>query len=175
MGRDKALIRVCGRRLIEIVLEQLRPHFGEILLSISPGRRLRLPGCRPVVDEIPGAGPLAALTSSLRAAVAEKCFVVACDIPSVNIELVRRLARAAAKADIAVPVTAEGRFEPLFAFYSRSVIPEAERLLKSGRSSIIPLLESCRTVRLELSGKDRLWNLNTKKDIREFMAFLKQI
>lgn len=175
MGRDKASIRVGGRRLIDLVLEQLEPNFAEILLSVSPGRRLRLPGCRTVEDELPGAGPLAAVASALKAAANEKCFVVACDIPRVDIELVHRLARAAANADIAVPVTAEGKFEPLFAFYSRGVIPEAERLLGSGRRSIVPLLKACRTNRLPLGENNRLWNLNTRRDISEFRAFLKRI
>lgn len=175
MGRDKASIRVGGRRLVDIVLEQLEPYFAEILLSLSPGRRLKLPGCRTVRDELDGAGPLAGVASSLKAAANEKCFVVACDIPRVDFELVRRLARAAAEADIAVPVTSEGRFEPLFAFYSRAVLPEAEKLLKSGRRSLIPLLKSCRTARLQLGEKDRLWNLNTMKDLADFRACLKRI
>lgn len=203
MRTDKAKLAVKGRTLLEHVLVQIEPFFEETLISVSPGQKaaaaragtapLRagkggpsmqgsIAGLLPrgggrrfrvVEDEVPGLGPLGGILSGLRAAANGACAVVACDIAETPVPLLRSLARAAQGAEIAVPVDTDGRYEPLFAVYKRAVIPEIEALLRSGERSILPLFERCRTAVVRLEAGQRLTNLNTRADYRDYLKSLR--
>jgi len=183
MKADKAGLPVPGGTLLERVLGQVGPLFDEVLVSLSPGQEITaprrageaagLPMSGTVVDEMPDLGPLGGILAGLRAAVNDVCAVVACDIPDVHVPLVRRLVKAARDAEIAVPVTAQGKFEPLFAVYAKAVIPKIEELIRDGERSLIPLFDRCRTERVPLKKTDGLRNLNTRADYEEYLESLR--
>ncbi len=169
MKADKAGLAVGGRTLLEHVLSQLEPRFSEILISVSPGQKIRSEAGRTVEDGTPGEGPLGGILAGLKAAANDASAVVACDIPDVNIPLLRSLARAAGDAEIAVPVGPAGHFEPLFAVYRKSVVPDVEALLQAGVRSIIPLFGLCRTSVIRLEDSSWLLNLNTRADYESYL------
>jgi len=169
MKTDKAGLAVGDRTLLEHVLSQLEPYFEEILVSVSPGQKTRFASGRTVEDGTPGQGPLGGILAGLKAATNDASAVVACDIPDINIPLLRSLARAAGDSEIAVPVGPAGHFEPLFAVYRKSSVPEIETLLQSGERSILPLFGRCRTTVLRLEDAAWLRNLNTRADYESYL------
>ena len=180
MKADKAGLAVAGRTLLEHVIAQLEPHFDEVLVSVSPGQRIvtvpasKETGPRVVVDEMPGLGPLGGILSGLRAAANDACAVIACDIPDIDIPLLRSLAGAAAETEIAVPADPAERYEPLFAVYKRTVVPAVEALLRSGEKSVLPLYERCRTAVVRIEDGRRLTNLNTRADYLNYLNSLRR-
>lgn len=183
MKADKAGLPVPGGTLLERVLGQVGPLFDEVLVSVSPGQKITArygpaakacsPDPRTVADEMPDLGPLGGILAGLRAAVNDVCAVVACDIPDVHATLLRTLVKAASGADIAVPVTAQAKFEPLFAVYSKGVIPKIEELIRNGERSLIPLFNRCHTEFVPLNEADGLPNLNTRSDYEEYLKSLR--
>ncbi|MGA2533747.1 MAG: molybdenum cofactor guanylyltransferase [Candidatus Aminicenantales bacterium] len=183
MKADKAGLPLPGGTLLERVLGQVGPLFDEVLVSVSPGQKITarygpaagacLPDPRTVADERPDLGPLGGILAGLRSAVNDVCAVVACDIPDVHAPLLRKLVRAASDAEIAVPVTAQGKFEPLFAVYTRAVIPKIEELVRHGERSLIPLFGRCRTERVPLGKTGWLLNLNTRADYEKYLKSLR--
>jgi len=169
MKADKAGLAVGDRTLLEHVLSQLEPYFEEILVSVSPVQKIRFASGRTVEDGTPGQGPLGGILAGLKAAANDASAVVACDIPEINVPLLRSLARAADDSEIAVPVGPAGHFEPLFAVYRKSAIPEIETLLQSGERSILPLFGRCRTTVLRLEDAAWLRNLNTRADYESYL------
>jgi molybdopterin-guanine dinucleotide biosynthesis protein A len=172
MKADKAGLAVGGRTLLEHVLGQLEPHFSEILISVSQGQKIRFASGRTVEDGTPGQGPLGGILAGLKAAANDASAVVACDIPDINVSLLRSLARAAGRAEIAVPVGPAGHFEPLFAVYRKSAVPAIEELLQAGERSILPLFGLCRTTVLQLEDAAWLRNLNTRADYESYILSL---
>ena len=177
MKADKAALDVGGRTLLEHVLGQIGPYFDEIIVSVSQGQSVGLPrgaegktGPRLVADDVPGQGPIAGILAGLEAAQNDACMVIACDIPDIDLPLLRALARTTCGSEITVPVGPAGLYEPLFAIYRRSVIPEIEALLASGERSILPLLERCRTVIVQFEDSSRIRNLNTRRDYEAYLA-----
>ncbi len=193
MNADKTRLDVGGKTLLEHILAQIEPYFDEVLISASPGQdprpllsarssRPRRPASpsrsaaspfRVVPDETPGLGPVGGLLAGLRAARNETCTVIACDIPEIDLALLRSLARAANDAEIAVAVDPAGHYEPLFAVYRRSIIPAIESLLKAGERSLLPLYKVCRTAVVHMDGKRRLRNLNTRTDYESYIRSIK--
>jgi molybdopterin-guanine dinucleotide biosynthesis protein A len=189
MKADKAGLLIGKRTLLEHVLAQIAPYFEEVLIGISPGQKLgpvsgvRTEGSlqrrsssrasgpliRIVEDETPGLGPLGGLLAGLKAATHQACAVIACDIPDIDIALLRTLARAAADVEIAVPVGPSGLHEPLFAVYRRSIVPEIESLLERGERSLLPLYGTCRTAVVSFGDPGRIRNLNTREDYEDYL------
>ena len=75
-------------------------------------------------DEVPEQGPLMGIVSALEASTNKLNFVVACDIPKINMSFVNRMITEAneSQADIVIPVTGKGKYEPLFAIYRKRII-----------------------------------------------------
>jgi molybdopterin-guanine dinucleotide biosynthesis protein A len=173
MKAEKAGLDVAGRTLLEHVLAQVGPYFDEVLVSLSPGQGapplLSATKARLVRDEQSGLGPIGGLLATLKAARNDACAVIACDIPEIDVPLLRDLAKAAANADIAVPVGPSGLHEPLFAVYRKSIIPAVETLLEKGERSLLPLYKMCPTVLVRFDDPRRVRNLNTRRDYEDFL------
>ena len=125
MGRDKARLKVHGARVIDLLLEDLRPRFGSIL--VASGSR-PIPGLevRQVAD--PGTqGPLAGLAAGLAASRTPWILAVTCDQLPAPDALLRRLWENRRGAKV---VTLAHPFPGL---YARTLLPVIRRLLAAGK------------------------------------------
>ena len=174
MRTDKACLPLPGGTLVQRVLVQVENLFDEVLISVSRAQAEAFPDRRTVVDGIKGQGPMAGILAGLKAAKNDLCAVLACDIPDIDSGFLRDLVGKARGFDIVVPVSSEGHFEPLFAVYRRSVIPEIEALVFAGEYSILALFDRCRTRKVVLKDSSWIRNLNTPEDYENYLQELRK-
>lgn len=136
LGRDKALAPVGGAALVDRVVTRLRPVCATVLLAVGddPGRLAdRADGV--VLDDPPGAGPLAGIAAGLAAAPAELVAVCGVDHPDIAPSLLVELGSLAQGRDAAVPVV-DGWPQTLHAVWARRALPAVRRCLAEGRRSV---------------------------------------
>jgi molybdopterin-guanine dinucleotide biosynthesis protein A len=174
MGIDKSMLSIKGQSIIEVICEQLRDSFDEILISASHVNKFAFLGFKVVPDKVPERGPLMGIASALEASTNEYNFVVACDIPKINLSCVNRMLTEAidSRADIVIPVTGKEKYEPLFAIYRKSTLEAINKTLSSGKNKISDVFSLCTVKYIELNDKDWLINLNTRADYEEFQKKL---
>ncbi|MEW6366133.1 MAG: molybdenum cofactor guanylyltransferase [Acidobacteriota bacterium] len=163
MGRDKALLPFKGRPLVQNIFETIEPYFDEIILSSNHPERYGFLKARVVLDEETGRGPLMGLYSALRASSSEINFVVACDIPEVNVRFMLSLLEHAAEYDAVVASIGEWR-EPLFSVYRKSLTSVIRAVLDEGKNKITCVFGRCRVKYLQMEEAAWYRNINTDED-----------
>ena len=161
MGFDKARLEINGETLLDRLVRLLSPLFNGILISASSNTSLTNNALRHVIDEQPDRGPLMAIYSCLKASPSNINFVIACDIPEVDIALIQKLLFYANEHDIVVPSFSTGLTEPLFAFYNRSILPVIQRQIAVNRLKISDCFPLCNTRIVMTSDPGWYRNLNT--------------
>ena len=121
MGRDKALIEVGGRTLLQQALDTLAPHVEELLVIGDPEKYGHV-AARVVADDMPGSGPLGGITTAMRHAHHARLLVLACDMPHVTSRLVVRLKEGLSEERSAFVPACDGQVEPLAAAYHRQCL-----------------------------------------------------
>ena len=169
MGQDKAVLEINGTPAIKHVCEQLRSHFDQILVSSNNTEKHSIPGVMVVPDEVAGKGPLLGIASALRISRNDTNFVIACDIPEVDIGFVRRLIRNSRTFDAVVPQTGPSQYEPLFAVYKKSTLAAIDESIISGNYKILDPLKKCKVNYVKLLQAEQIKNLNTMNDYRQFV------
>ncbi len=174
MGIDKSMLSIKGQSIIEVICEQIRDFFDEILISTNQVDKFAFLGFKVVPDKVPEWGPLMGIASALEASSNEFNFVVACDIPNINLTCVNRMLTEAieSQADIVVPVTGKDKYEPLFAIYRKSTLEAINKTLSSGKHKISDVFSLCRIKYIKMEGADWFINLNTMADYKEFQQKL---
>ena len=167
MGQDKSLLPVEGRPLIERLADHFAPHFAQVLVSANDPSKYAFLDLPIIPDETPGQGPLMGILSGLKAAAFDPVLVLACDIPVVDLAFVKNLLALAERADVVMPVSEDGRLEPLFAVYRKTALPKAEAALAEGRRRIVAILPGLVTAHPPMPTG---WyhNLNTPEDLAAF-------
>jgi FdhD protein len=136
MGSDKSLLPIDGGRFIDHAYRCLAGLFDQVLIvTNSPDLYAGLP-CRTVPDLYPVKGSLAGIHSGLSHARTDKIFVVACDMPFLSAEVIRRLCAGGEAADVVIPRSERG-VEPLHALYDTRCLPAVEDLLDAGEKKIV--------------------------------------
>lgn len=133
MGIPKHLLSFHGKPILEHILTRLEGMFEEVLVAgRTPGI---FPACvTPVTDVMPLRSPLVGVLSGLLAAGNPRVFVMGCDMPFIEPELVGRICSQALNgADVTVPVV-RGFYEPLCAVYVRSCIDPIRAYIGSGNA-----------------------------------------
>lgn len=172
MNQDKALLPVKDGTLIEYILQQLEGYFVDTLVSISESDKFEFLNKKLVVDEKQGYGPMMGIKSALSVSRHEKNFVIACDIPKIHFNLLDNILLMGQNSDIIVPISPSGQVEPLFAVYSKSILPQMERLIRENTHSLLPLFDLCKTDYVKLDSDSGLKNLNTLEDYEAFLRHL---
>ncbi len=170
MGLDKSMLTIKGKSMIEVICEQLRGSFDEILISANEVDKFAFLGFEVVPDKVPQQGPLMGIASALEVSANELNFVVACDIPKINMACVNRMLNEAieSKADIVIPAIGEEKYEPLFAIYRKTALESINKALSSGKRKIIDAFTLCTVKHIELDDTDWLVNINTIAEYEEF-------
>lgn len=129
MGADKAVLAVGELSLIQRVVGALREVADELLLVGTTDSRYAGLGDVLVDDLVPDAGPLAGIYTALSAMRHSLCLVVACDMPFLNVDLLRYMLHESTGWDVVVPRRREG-LEPLHAVYAHSCLNSIEHMLE---------------------------------------------
>jgi molybdenum cofactor guanylyltransferase len=172
MGRDKGLVPLAGRPLIEHLLERVSGMGDEILITTNDPSRyayLKLPMAS---DETPGAGALAGLNTALKAARGEHVLVLACDMPFVNVSLLKYMIGLAPAADIVVPTWQEV-LQTLHAVYKRQICLTAvqsalnqslKRMISFYPEVKVRIVEEFEITRFDPQGMS-FYNINTPEEL----------
>lgn len=156
MGRDKALLELGGRTLLEHVVARVQPVASEIIVVASRRPEYDRFGLRLVDDLYPQSGSLGGIYTAISAAKHSHCLVVACDMPFVNTELVAYMASLPRTYDVLVPALPAERsdqggketLETLHAIYSKACLPAIERHLREGIFKIVGFFSEVRVERV---------------------------
>jgi len=169
MKQDKALITISGSSLIENIIFHIKDLFSEILISSSEKEKYKFLGYRIIPDEKPNEGPLMAILSSLKVSSNKLNLILACDIPEIDINFLKKLFNHTEGYDIVVPSYKDGKYEALFAIYNKNIIPVVERQLNNGIRKISSLFTVCRTKTVEMDNEKWFRNLNTMEDYKNYI------
>ena len=131
MGQDKAALLIEGEPLLARTARTARAVASEIAIIGPPERAVLVPGIQVIADCWPNAGPLGGIATALQELAGEAVLVVGCDMPFLNVELLRYLIELGETQE-AVVVRLDGRAHPLHAAYRKSCLPVLEELLVAG-------------------------------------------
>ena len=137
LGIDKAGIKLDGQlMMLQGIAEKLLTVSDEVIIA-TDGRRYDNLSVKVkwVKDVYPSAGSLVGLYSGLQAAGTSHSLVVACDMPFLNLDLIRYMIDLPRDYDILIPKLGE-YIEPLHAIYSRKCLQPIERVLKAGHIKV---------------------------------------
>jgi molybdenum cofactor guanylyltransferase len=168
IGTDKGMLSINGQTMLEHICKQLRGTFSQILISAGDTEKYSFAGFEVVRDKISSQGPLMGIASALEASANEINFVVACDIPHIEMDCVRKMLTEARGADIVVLTTGDKKYEPLFAIYRKSALDAIKRTLRKGKRKISEVFDKCEVKYIDLGKADWLININTLAEYEEF-------
>lgn len=169
MGSDKGLMIYNGKPLVQYSIDMLS-HFCENILISSNNPTYKGFGFDVIADEVAGAGPMAGIASCLRQSKTNLNLVLSCDMPLLDPIVFTTLLKYTEGSTFVVPVDSSGRAEPLCAFYSKSSLGIAERLIHRGAYRMTALFDQAPTRFIKpddypVSYKEKWFaNLNTRDE-----------
>ena len=181
MGRDKALVPLAGRPMIEHILTRVTGLGDETLITTNNPDALEYLGLPLATDEEPAAGALPGLRTALRAAQGDNVLILACDMPFVNRLLLEYQLTLVPKADVIVPEWRDN-YQTMHAVYARKkVLRAVEQVVEEGERRMISFYPHVKVYTVspeevaEYDPKGRsFFNVNTPEDLADAERFLAQ-
>jgi len=175
MGRDKTQLMYHGKTLLAGAVERFSASFDRVYLSIGNPEKYPDINAERVIDLYPGCGPMAGLHAALLKTPDDGVFLAAADLPFSSPETALKVIELCGNNASAVIVGDNGKFEPAFGYYTKSLLPYIEDYLASGKYRMMQLFDvlPCRHVSPaelgELWRKNMLDNINSPEDYEHLL------
>lgn len=165
MGQDKARLPFRGGTLVEFVARRVTEAAGSAVLVGDPALYQEF-GYPVIADRYPGEGPLGGILTALDHTPADWNLVVACDMPGLSVEFLKRLLDAAEQcpAQALLPVGPSGRPEPLCAVYHRRSRAGIEAAFQAGERKVTRALAGLPAETLAVGEVAEFQNVNTPEE-----------
>jgi molybdopterin-guanine dinucleotide biosynthesis protein A len=180
LGTDKAFVNVNGQSLIKQIVAKLNSLSDDLIIVTDSPEKYNHLEARLVGDIYPGRGALGGIYSGLRAAANAYSLIVACDMPFLDLNLLRYMILLARGHDVVIP-RIEGLTEPLHAIYSKSCLEPIDRLLAREGFKIIDFFPDVRVRYVEEGEVDifdpqhlSFFNVNTPNDLEKMKKLAKR-
>lgn len=177
IGRDKGLLKLCGKTFVEILLEKFDDcNVVLVCRDESQAEEYSRFG-RTVIDEIRDFSPLAGIYSALRY-FKDYTLVIAVDMPLVRRELAGFLFKMCikTKANVVVPTWRNGKLEPLLACYSYDSLREIWSCIRKGERRVYRAIKNMNAIYYPIdelrkfdSNLHSFMNVNTEEDYRKIL------
>lgn len=174
LSPHKGLLKVGSKAIIVRQIEELGKIFGDIFIVTNSPEVYSDLGAKLVADTVLDKGPLGGVYSLLKETKAQYNFIIACDMPCLNITLIKYMSENLGAYDVIVPEFSR-RLEPLFAFYSKNCVCVIEKQLRKNNlrlQEIFPLVKTriiteAEVARFDTCGES-FTNINTPEDYNSF-------
>jgi molybdenum cofactor guanylyltransferase len=174
-GRDKGLVTLDGRALVDWTAERLRPQVGRLWISANRNAEQYAALAEHIVaDRLDGfQGPLAGIAAALAVIETPWLLTCPCDTPRLPVDLGARLAAALAAdpaADLAIAADSQ-REHPLHALLPAHLAPNLDAYLAAGGRSVHGWLTGLRVAVARFDDADRPFaNLNDTEQLAGIRA-----
>ena len=172
LGFNKALLKINEVRIIDLILKVLRSVFSQIIIITNRSSDFsEFKDIQIKKDLIKNRGPLGGIYTGLKAIDTEYAFFVACDMPFLNLSLIKRLLKISRDGnyDCIIPYTVAG-IESLHGMYSKQILKKLESLLKTNTNlSVVKMLAhfNCKYVKIKKEELSSVLNINTITDLKK--------
>lgn len=178
-GRNKALITIEGRTILDRMADLLSPFFKPVIIVTNQPRDYLLREEMIVTDLVNLRSSLTGIYSGLFHSPASHAFVTGGDMPYLKKEMVALIMEYLEPGwDVVVPVTTAG-YQPLAAVYSRRCLPVMARQLARNRCKVSMIFSEVRVkevpeARLREVDPELIsfFNINTPSDLEGLPASL---
>lgn len=178
-GKNKAFLKIGDRILIDQIVEKMAGLSNEIIIVTNILKKFYyLPkkfdylNVKLIKDITPYKGSLGGIYSGLLFAENNSNFVVACDMPFLNISLLKYIISFCQDYDVVIPKI-NNFFEPLHAIYSKKCLKPIKKLIDEDNLKIIDFFKD---VDVKFIGKNEIekfdpdllsiFNINTLEDLK---------
>jgi len=182
MGPDKnkSMLRLNGKYLIDIVISKLKCVVGDNIIIVGPPERY-LSYKQVVPDLFSQKGPLVGIYSGLKASSSQYNLVVGCDMPFLEVKLLKYMTKNINSNDIVIPHYSDGYIEPLCAIYSKRCLETIERNLAEHIFSVRAIFPHLKVKFIEDEEIKKydpkfysFFNVNFKHDFRKAEELIKK-
>lgn len=180
LGMDKSLLILDGEWLLQRIVSQLATLSSDILVVANDGERLASLNVPIVADARPGTGPLGGIYSGLQSMRCERGLFVACDMPLLNLHLLRYMIQLSPQFDVVIPRVGD-ETEPLHAVYGKTCLQPMADLMDRGQRRVIHFFDRVRVryvgpEEIEVFDPEHLSfiNINTPSDLQRAQALVRR-
>ncbi len=151
-GKDKGLLSLGGKTLVEHVREKMAGIAREVVITVSTKAQEEIysrmfSSCFVATDDRFHGGPLAGLYTGLKVVNGNKVAVVGCDMPFVSGDLLDLLFELCQGHDAVIPRWPNGYVEPFHSVYDTShCLSATERALRMGRVDMRSMISNLRDI-----------------------------
>ncbi len=180
LGRPKSLLELGGITLVERLASRLIQYFDQItLVTDYPGlfSHLSLKVTGDILTQYPKT-PLRGIHAGLNVSDLPWQFVVACDMPFVDLNLVSFMDSLRTGYDAVVPRIGD-YYQPLHAFYSRYCLEHVRCQLENGGGKVTGLYNKIKVryvaaeeISLYDKTKRSFFNINTWDDLKKAQKYI---
>lgn len=173
-GTNKALLKHNGVTFIEHIIGNLSDRFSETIIVSNDNeidQVIQYPIYKDIIND---RGPLGGIHSALTNASNQLVFIVSCDMPFANAEILDKIIEQANidNYEAVVPIYID-RMEPLFALYSANTIVKLTEVLHGNKLSVKGFLEKINTNYIKLSAAEEynkcFTNINTLEEYYKYV------
>lgn len=177
IGKEKPFLLIDNKRLIDIIVDKLKLLFSDIIIVTDKKEKFKDYKNIIVVEDIfKNKGPLSGIYSGMLKSKTKGIFVTACDMPLLNISIIKKLLNYSANNNYSTVIPEyNGFLEPLHAVYSIKILYKIKKEIILNRNlSLKSFLKKTNylTMKVKENEKYSFFNVNTQQD---FLLLLKLI
>lgn len=176
MGTDKGLLMLKDKKIVEHVIENLKPCVDRIFIVSSNElyEQFNLP---MVPDLMMGKGPAVGIYSALEHSTVNQNFVISCDTPFIGADHIFRILMLAKDHEICIPEL-NGLWEPMVGVYSKSICEKWKQSMLNGEFKLQRLIEQFDyklvNAKLDLEADENIFlNINSPDELLKAEKYLK--
>ena len=177
-GKNKAFIQLNDKSFLNIITSTLEQIFNEIIIvTNNPSDFTAFINKYSIItDKIKDVGPLGGINSALYHCSAEAIFVVSCDMPYLNKELIEKQIEFYNKSDCDALIPRIGSFiEPLHSIYKKTTFDILQSFINETQDySIRNFLKLINVQYMEIEdnnlNRQAFTNINTHEDFDRIIA-----
>ncbi|WP_367568668.1 molybdenum cofactor guanylyltransferase [Lacrimispora sp.] len=173
MGFDKAFLMDEQHYLLLETARSLKRLFEQVVLvSDTKSKFAGVEGFEEfgiLEDRYIQKGPIGGVSTALEQIQTEYAFIMACDMPLMNLGLIDRMYRKLGREQVLLCSHGE-KLEPLFAFYHKSCLPAFRKQIEEGQLKLRSAFSELQVGTYCLSEAEisAITNLNTPEDVERW-------
>ena len=128
MGENKSFMKIYNEYIIEKITNIMKSVFQEVIIITNEPELYEFLNINSYTDIYKNIGPLAGIHSGLKYSNTDLNFIISCDIPLINSEIIVSIVEYTSNSLIKVP-KADGYIQQLCGLYNKTLIPIIETII----------------------------------------------